>query len=115
MKRLIKNSALFIAAVALIMNTASAKTPPTIKSSADLEKAIKEVVDYPESVKTEELSGNLNIIFKIDNEGKIELKRSTGNPEFSKHVSQRLEELKVENPDLYGRFFSKKISFELRK
>jgi len=114
MKRLIKTTALLFAAAALSVNLASAKTPPAINTSADLESAIKQVVSYPERT-AKETSCDMEVVFKISNDGKLEVRKTTGKPEFASHVTECLQKLEVENPELYGRFFSKTISFIYRK
>ncbi len=114
MKNLIKTTALLFAVAALSINITSAKTPLAISTSADLEKAIKQVVNYPETSPKEEVC-ELEVVFKIAQDGKLEVKKTSGNKEFTEHVSECLHKLEVENPELYGRFFSKKISFIYRK
>jgi len=114
MKRLIKTTTLLFAAAALSVNLASAKTPPAINTSADLESAIKQVVSYPEHT-VKEISCDMEVVFKITDDGHLKVRKTTGKPEFASHVTECLQKLEVENPELYGRFFSKTISFIYRK
>ena len=115
MKNLIKVIVLFFVVSTLGVATLSAKTPPVINSDVDLEKAIKSVVDYPEIENNDMESTSVNVLFKIDFDGKIKVVKTEGCDKYCKEVRKSLEKLSIKESSMYGRYFSKKIRFELIK
>ncbi len=113
MKKVIRNTIGVLAALSLSIAFASANTPPAIKNKNDLDKAICKVVKYTDDVKLEAASGTVEVIFKINKQGNVEVKASEGNKTLENHVCRNLEKLQVKNPDLYGRYFNKKFTFRI--
>ncbi len=113
MKKVIRNTIGILAALSLSIAFASAKTPPTIKNKTELDKAIRQVVKYTEDVKEKGACGTVEVIFQVNNHGKVEIKASEGNDILESHVCENLENLNIENPELYGRFFTKKFTFKV--
>jgi hypothetical protein len=115
MKSLIKAIVLALVATVLSTTVLTAKTPPAINSTHDLEKAIKIAIDFPEVEGNDFECQSVNIIFKIDFDGSIKVVKTEGCDKLCQKVCKSLEKLSIEEASMYGRFFSKKITFKLIK
>ena len=115
MKNLIKVVLLLFVLSTLGASTLSAKMPPVINSQVDLQKAIKTVVDYPNVEDKDAESTSVDVLFKIDFDGKIKVVKTKGCDKYCKEVCRSLEKLSINEASMYGRYFSQKITFKLIK
>jgi hypothetical protein len=113
MKNIIKALALALTVSVLCTTTISAKTPPAINSNLELEKAIEAVIDFPDIENRDFNKETVNVIFKIDLNGQVVVKRIEGYDKICQDVRKSLEKLFIEEQSMYGKYFSKKITFKL--
>ena len=64
---------------------------PATANLVHLQKAIKETLRYPEQAIKSGCTGTVNVIFTIDEKGKIDIKKTfSDNPEIAKIVKEQL-------------------------
>ncbi|MFO7864613.1 MAG: hypothetical protein R6U85_11470 [Salinivirgaceae bacterium] len=93
---------------------ASALTPERTTATL-LVKSMEKAITFPESKKETSVNCDVPIVFKVDTKGKISIYKADCDEETQKHIEKCLSKIEVNDKNLYGRFFSSKIKFELRK
>ncbi|PLX20342.1 MAG: hypothetical protein C0599_09245 [Salinivirgaceae bacterium] len=105
--------------IAVLVNTASAFNFPAISATANSENelytAIEQLIDYPAKGIDFAKSGYVTTTFKVDNNGWIEVKKVKGEKVLSNHVKKQLNRISVENPDLFGKYYTIKIYFDFQE
>lgn len=115
MKNLVKTIALLFVVSSLSITALLAKTPPTISTTQDLNKAIKEVIDYPKIEKNDAQTTSVDVLFKINFHGSVNIIKVDGCEKYCKKVCKSLAKLNISEESMHGRYFQKTITFELIK
>ena len=98
-----------------ISGTSIFASEPAIPPAVHLQKAIKEGVKYPERAVKSCCTGTVNVVFAIDESGKIDIKRmSTDNKEISDDVKAQLSRINCKEAKApFYQLYKITISFKL--
>ncbi|ALO15294.1 hypothetical protein [Salinivirga cyanobacteriivorans] len=101
--------------LALVFSAGVSKAFPAIKATANTDKelytAIQQLVQFPDNCKELGHSGSVWVTFFVDGDGWIDVYDVRGDCMFSDYVKQQLPLISVENPELFGKTYQIKISF----
>jgi len=110
-----KTKHFFIITVILCFTTNLFSATITVPPKKNIIKQISATMDFPRNTKIENAE-TVAVSFEITETGKIKVKEINGNPTFTEHVKQKLENFVVKKfKDLVGENFYVKFSFKSEK
>lgn len=106
-------SALFISLLMVSFSVSSfaAQKNKVTNNFVKVQKLIDSEIDFPQEAKDLGISGIVNAQLQINADGKIEVEAINGNPELTKYVEQKLNNVTVNDLTLTGKVFIAKFDF----
>jgi hypothetical protein len=92
------------------VNPATAGTPV----SCSIRQTIAESVTYPEAVLGKDANETVDVLFKLTDEGKVEVRKLTsGNKELLKYVTEQISKIQVTDAhDLNNTYYKITLTFQ---
>ncbi|PLX18663.1 MAG: hypothetical protein C0599_11850 [Salinivirgaceae bacterium] len=115
MKKLMNALVLVFVMSTISVTTLSAKEPVKVNSETELENAIKNVVEFPRIEDGDAKTTTIDMLFKVNSEGKIQVVSIEGTKKHCRKLRRSLKKLYITEESMYGKYFNKKITFELIK